>query len=119
MVKHRWRWHLRALSSAKRSQWQLQESRGEQAQQLNKSTKRNFGTAALLGVLAVTMSVARPADVNPVTAIDVLLEPDATMLKHAAANNTRLLAVFPKGFALDAAQLGPYGTAAKKLKAWN
>ena len=36
------------------------------------------------------------------TAIDVLLEPDATMLKHAEANNARLLAVFPKGFALDA-----------------
>jgi hypothetical protein len=39
---------------------------------------------------------------NPVTAIDILLEPDATMLAHAAANNTRLLGVFPKGFALDA-----------------
>jgi hypothetical protein len=36
-----------------------------------------------------------------VTAIDTLLEPDATMLKHAAANNGRLLAVFPKGFTLD------------------
>jgi hypothetical protein len=40
---------------------------------------------------------------SSVTAIDILLEPDATMLKHAAANNARLLAVFPKGFALDAA----------------
>jgi len=39
---------------------------------------------------------------SPVTAIDILLEPDATMLQHAAANNARLLAVFPKGFALDA-----------------
>jgi hypothetical protein len=38
-----------------------------------------------------------------VTAIDILLEPDATMLEHSAANNARLLAVFPKGFALDAA----------------
>jgi len=37
-----------------------------------------------------------------VTAIDILLEPDATMLKHAAANNQQLLAVYPKGFALDA-----------------
>ena len=37
-----------------------------------------------------------------ITAIDILLEPDATMLKHAAANNERLLKVFPKGFALDA-----------------
>jgi hypothetical protein len=38
-----------------------------------------------------------------ITAIDILLEPDATMLRHAAANNTRLLGVYPKGFALDAA----------------
>jgi hypothetical protein len=42
------------------------------------------------------------ADLNPVTAIDVLLEPDARMLQHSAANNARLLAVYPKGFALDA-----------------
>ena len=40
---------------------------------------------------------------NMVTAIDILLESDATMLEHSAANNARLLAVFPKGFALDAA----------------
>jgi len=38
-----------------------------------------------------------------VTAIDILLEPDATMLKHAAADNQKLLAVNPKGFSLDAA----------------
>jgi len=38
----------------------------------------------------------------PVTAIDILLEPDATMLQHAEANNARLLKVYPKGFALDA-----------------
>jgi len=37
-----------------------------------------------------------------VTAIDVMLEPDATMLKHAEAANARLLNVFPKGFSLDA-----------------
>jgi len=40
---------------------------------------------------------------NPVTAIDILLEPDATMLRHAQANNARLLKAFPKGFALDEA----------------
>jgi len=38
-----------------------------------------------------------------VTAIDILLEPDATMLRHAEANNARLLGVNPRGFALDAA----------------
>jgi len=40
---------------------------------------------------------------SEITAIDILLEPDTTMLKHAAANNARLLKAFPKGFALDAA----------------
>jgi hypothetical protein len=39
---------------------------------------------------------------SKVTAIDVLLEPDATMLQHSADNNARLLEVFPKGFSLDA-----------------
>jgi 2'-5' RNA ligase len=37
-----------------------------------------------------------------VTAIDILLEPDATMLRHAEASNARLVKVFPNGFALDA-----------------
>jgi len=37
-----------------------------------------------------------------VIAIDILLEPDVTMLKHAAADNQHLLALYPKGFALDA-----------------
>ena len=43
-----------------------------------------------------------PVRQSEVTAIDILLEPDATMLQHAEANNARLLEVFPKGFALDA-----------------
>ena len=43
-----------------------------------------------------------PAGQSPVTAIDILLEPDATMLRQCEANNARLLKVFPKGFALDA-----------------
>jgi hypothetical protein len=38
---------------------------------------------------------------STITAIDILLEPDATMLQHAEANNSRLLSVYPKGFALD------------------
>jgi len=37
-----------------------------------------------------------------VTAIDILLEPDATMLEHCQADNARLLKEYPKGFALDA-----------------
>ena len=37
-----------------------------------------------------------------VTAIDIALEPDATMVHHAEAVNARLRSVFPKGFSLDA-----------------
>ena len=37
----------------------------------------------------------------PVTAIDIALEPDATMVQHAMAANARLRKSFPKGFALD------------------
>lgn len=37
-----------------------------------------------------------------VTAINVLLEPDAEMLQRAEANNARLLGTYPAGFALDA-----------------
>lgn len=40
---------------------------------------------------------------SDVTAIDILLDPDASMLQHAQAANARLLKVFPKGYALDAA----------------
>jgi membrane-associated phospholipid phosphatase len=40
---------------------------------------------------------------SDVIAIDVLLEPDATMLQRSEANNARLLKLFPSGFALDAA----------------
>jgi hypothetical protein len=39
-------------------------------------------------------------DPSPVTTIDILLEPDATMVKHVEAANERLLKQFPKGFAL-------------------
>ncbi len=52
---------------------------------------------------AQTAQQVKPAaKQNPVTAIDILLEPDATMIQHATATNDRLRKVFPKGFALDA-----------------
>jgi len=47
------------------------------------------------------MPAQNPA--NPITAIDILLEPDATMMRHAQTNNARLLKVFPKGFTLNEA----------------
>ncbi len=43
------------------------------------------------------------AATSEISAIDILLEPDATMLSRAKANNERLLRVYPNGFALDAA----------------
>jgi hypothetical protein len=42
-------------------------------------------------------------DAPSVMAIDILLEPDAVMLRHAEANNGRLRKTYPQGFALDAA----------------
>jgi hypothetical protein len=46
---------------------------------------------------AQTVGAGEPGSV---TAIDILLEPNATMVKQAQAANERLLKVFPKGFAL-------------------
>jgi len=40
---------------------------------------------------------------NAVTAIDILLDPDETLMLHAHAVNARLLTAYPAGFALDAA----------------
>jgi hypothetical protein len=53
--------------------------------------------ASLLGFVE-----ASNAQGSPVIAIDILLEPDATMVRHAQADNTRLLKACPDGFALDA-----------------
>ena len=43
-----------------------------------------------------------PAAQSEVTAVDILLEPDVTMLGRANASNGRLLKAYPQGFALDA-----------------
>ena len=61
-----------------------------------------FVTLGLCAVISLSANVqpVRGDEPNPVTAIDILLEPDATMVKHAQAANERLLKVFPKGFAL-------------------
>ena len=53
-----------------------------------------------LGLMLASTQVS-VAQQNPVTAIDIALEPDATMVQHAMAANARLLKAFPKGFALD------------------
>jgi hypothetical protein len=59
-------------------------------------------TAIGLGLgLAVAAVEGAAAQQNPVTAIDIALEPDATMVQHAMDANARLRKSFPKGFALD------------------
>ena len=60
-------------------------------------------TAIGLGLgLAMAFVQGAAAQQNPVTAIDIALEPDAAMVQHAMAANARLLKSFPKGFSLDA-----------------
>jgi len=60
--------------------------------------------AGVAAVVAIVLAFAQEAAAqqNPVTAVDIALEPDATMIQHAKAANARLLKSFPKGFALDA-----------------
>ena len=58
-----------------------------------------------LGTGCKTAPTTQPASTTAdtsVTAIDIALEPDATMIQHAEAVNARLRSVFPEGFALDA-----------------
>ena len=59
-------------------------------------------TAIGLGLgFALAFAQETAAQQNPVTAIDIALEPDATMVQHARDANARLLKDFPEGFALD------------------
>jgi 2'-5' RNA ligase len=51
--------------------------------------------------LALGFAQGAVAQQNPVTAIDIALEPGATMIQHAKEANARLLRSFPKGFTLD------------------
>ena len=60
-----------------------------------------FSIAATLGSVLGCAEVKAAEAEAPVTAIDILLEPDATMIKQAEAANKRLLKSYPKGFALD------------------
>ena len=58
-------------------------------------------SAAALTVLPGCLSAKNESDTD-VTAIDTVLEPDATMIQHAEVANELLRRDFPKGFALDA-----------------
>ena len=61
-----------------------------------------FAGVGLGFTLAMAIVQGAAAQQNPVTAIDIALEPDARMIEHATAANARLLKSFPKGFSLDA-----------------
>ncbi|MFL6506079.1 MAG: hypothetical protein ACJ8KC_11755 [Candidatus Udaeobacter sp.] len=73
-----------------------------------KLTTQNLTHFLLMAVMTCAIALtggnalAADAKPNPMTAIDILLEPDATMIQHATATNDGLRKVFPKGFALDA-----------------
>jgi hypothetical protein len=71
---------------------------------LNASVVFGLAVVSLIGCqgCAATQASAPPVGNSGVTAIDILLQPDATMLAHCQANNERLLKVYPKGFSLDA-----------------
>ena len=56
----------------------------------------------MLGRNVYAQAPAPGSDRTSVTAIDILLDPDATMMKRSEAVNARLRSVYPKGFALDA-----------------
>jgi hypothetical protein len=63
-----------------------------------------FLCATLVCAIAMQSGMAKAqqatAGQNNVAAIDILLDPDATMIQHAQAANARLRENFPKGFAL-------------------
>ncbi len=64
---------------------------------------RKFVAALGIGLASLVGHVeTSSAQQNPVTAIDIALEPDAAMIQRAHADNARLLKAFPEGFALDA-----------------
>ena len=70
-------------------------------------TTKTFTNFILQGAMVCAVAIGgattqAQATSSPVTAIDILLEPDAVMIQHATDTNERLRKVFPKGFALDA-----------------
>ncbi|MDZ4656027.1 MAG: HAD family hydrolase [Bythopirellula sp.] len=68
--------------------------------------KRGLDDAKARGWILIDMKndwkTIFPAEPSEVTAIDILLEPDATMIEHAEAVNARLLKSYPQGYSLDA-----------------
>ena len=70
-----------------------------------RTAMKAIAISALIGWLTFANANADAAEAltAPTTAIDILLQPDATMLGRAEAVNASHRKVFPQGFALDAA----------------
>lgn len=84
-----------------------------------KLTTKNLTNFMLKGAMACALAILgtnayAQETSSPVTAIDILLEPDDTMLQHAKATNDRLLKVYPQGFSLDASHR-PHITMAQRF----
>lgn len=65
----------------------------------------SFAASTMLVIASPRIAISQTtnaASPETLTAIDILLDPDQTMVKEAIAANTRLRQSFPKGFALDA-----------------
>jgi hypothetical protein len=71
---------------------------------------KSFMYLLLFGTMVIAMTMhsgsaraqqeTAPSAQHDVTAIDILLDPDATMIQHAQAANAQLLKSYPKGFTL-------------------
>jgi len=66
-----------------------------------RTTTMAFATLAFSVTAMLGCAESKAQAPNAATAIDILLEPDATMVRRAAAANERLRKSYPKGFALD------------------
>jgi hypothetical protein len=77
-----------------------------------KLTEKSFMHLLPFGAMVVAMTMhsgsamaqqTAPTKPNDVTAIDILLDPDATMIQHAQAANAQLRQNYPKGYTLGGA----------------
>ena len=77
-----------------------------------KAAEKSFVHLLPFGALMVAMTMysgsvraqqAAPTTQNKVTAIDILLDPDATMIQRAQAANSQLRQNYPKGYTLGGA----------------
>jgi hypothetical protein len=84
----------------------MSQELGNKTKEKSMKQKTNMTTLILAAIATAAIAASAqpaPADAtNAVTAIDILLDPDATMIQHAQAANERMRKNFPEGFALDA-----------------